>query len=84
MSEINLNNEFERDAKVKIFTEHDRLRLAKQVLLCIFIFTGVICAAFWYCPENKAAQQMFELIKIGVLPLITLVISFYFPSSKGN
>ncbi len=81
---INLNYEFDSSAKVKLFTEHDRLLLAKQVLIFIFIFTAIICIAYGYCPENKAVQQMFELIKIGVLPLITLVISFYFPNSKGN
>lgn len=31
--------------------------------------------------DNKALAAMFELAKIGVLPLMTLVVSFYFPKS---
>jgi hypothetical protein len=31
-------------------------------------------------PENKALQQIFELIKIGALPIVTLLITFYFPN----
>lgn len=67
---------------VRVIDEGDRLRFAKQVLL----FVGVVCvlvfAAYVVYPDNQALASIFELIKIGLLPLITLVISFYFP--KGD
>ncbi|MDD9815058.1 MAG: hypothetical protein OXU31_03615, partial [Gammaproteobacteria bacterium] len=57
----------------------DRLRFAKQALcvlalICIGVFIGY--ARF---PDNSALIAIFELVKIGVLPLVTLVVSFYFP-----
>ena len=67
---------------LRVINEGDRLRFAKQVLL----FVGVVCvlvfAAYAFRPDNKALSSIFELIKIGLLPLITLVVSFYFP--KGD
>ena len=67
---------------LRVINEGDRLRFAKQVLL----FVGVVCvlvfAAYVVYPDNQALASIFELIKIGLLPLITLVISFYFP--KGD
>lgn len=63
-------------------TERDRLGFAKWILLwlaaiCIGVFVG-----YGMFPENKAMPEIFELVKIGALPLITLVISFYFPSKN--
>ena len=56
-----------------------RLKLARQLLLSI----GVLTLGFfaWYArdPENSALRAIFELFKIGVLPLITLIVTFYFP-----
>lgn len=58
--------------------ETDRLKLARQLLLSL----GVLTVGFftWYAmaPENTALQAIFELFKIGVLPLVTLIVSFYF------
>ena len=66
---------------LRVISEGDRLRFAKQVLL----FVGVVCvlvfAAYAFRPENKALSSIFELIKIGLLPLVTLVITFYFPKA---
>ena len=65
--------------------ETDRLLFAKQVLLFIFIFsiTIVFLAAFF--PDNRLIEEMVDIIKIGALPLITLIVSFYFPQSiKDN
>ena len=79
---IDLNDVFSKDSQVKI-DEGERLKFAKQVLFWIgFICTGVfISYGIW--PDNKALSSIFELIKIGALPLITLVISFYFPNSNN-
>lgn len=61
----------------------DRLKFAKQILVVL----GVICVGVFACyvllPENKGIKAIFELIKIGALPLITLVISFYFPNANN-
>ena len=66
---------------LRVINEGERLRFAKQVLL----FVGAVCvlvfAAYAFRPENKALSSIFELIKIGILPLVTLVVSFYFPKS---
>lgn len=80
---IDLNDVFSKDSQVNI-SEGERLKFAKQVLFWIaFICSGVfISYGVW--PENKALASMFELIKIGALPLITLVISFYFPNSNNK
>ncbi|HBC7422542.1 TPA: hypothetical protein KEY88_005317 [Serratia marcescens] len=61
--------------------EGDRLRFAKQILLCIFLTCLAVFAAHAYWDKNEALTQIFEFLKIGALPLITLVISFYFPNS---
>lgn len=41
-----------------------------------------IMAAHGRWPDNKGFSDSFELIKIGTLPLVTLVIGFYFPKTK--
>ena len=78
-TDINITDIVSKD--LQVINEGDRLRFAKQVLL----FVGVVCvlvfAAYALRPENKALSSIFELIKIGLLPLITLVISFYFPKA---
>ena len=62
--------------------EGDRLLLARQTLLCLLVVALFSFGAYVLAPENKGAQQVFEFVKIGVLPLVTLVIGFYFPSQK--
>jgi hypothetical protein len=58
----------------------DRLRFAKQILFGLaLICTGIIAGYAGY-PDNKALTQLSELVKIGALPIVTLVISFYFPN----
>lgn len=66
--------------QVLVFDEMERLRLARQVLCGIFaVSVGVFAAhAYW------ALSQAFELVKIGALPLVTLVVSFYFPNSAAR
>nr|VFK65837.1 MAG: hypothetical protein BECKUNK1418G_GA0071005_107113 [Candidatus Kentron sp. UNK]VFK71574.1 MAG: hypothetical protein BECKUNK1418H_GA0071006_107213 [Candidatus Kentron sp. UNK] len=59
----------------------ERLRFARQILLglaviCVAVFVGYA----WY-PGNKALIAIFELVKIGILPLATLIVAFYFPKS---
>lgn len=64
--------------EVRSIPETDRLKLARQLLLSL----GGLTVGFftWYAmaPENTALQAIFELFKIGVLPLVTLIVSFYF------
>lgn len=55
-----------------------RLKLAGRILLGIAII-GIGAGSFYgMFPENVAATNIFELVKIGLLPLATLVVSFYF------
>lgn len=58
-----------------------RLRLARQILFHVYLFCLLAVGAFLIAPESKAAAAIFEFVKIGVLPLVTLVIGFYFPNS---
>ena len=65
--------------------ETDRLLFAKQVLLFIFIFCLIVVVLAAWHPDNNLIEQIVDLIKIGALPLITLIVSFYFPQSvKDN
>lgn len=68
-------------ASVVRFHEGHRLQFAKQILLFLFMLCMVVIIGYGLAPENQAWEKMFELVKIGALPLVTLVIGFYFPSS---
>ncbi len=72
--------EFSPDSSIDI-SGADRLRLVRQVLFYLAIICTGVFIAYGRYPDNTALQAMFELIKIGALPLVTLVISFYFPSA---
>ncbi|AOE99743.1 hypothetical protein SMQE08_21530 [Serratia marcescens] len=67
-----------------VFDEMERLRLARQVLCGIFAVSVGVFAAHAYWDKNEALNQVFELVKIGALPLVTLVVSFYFPNSAAR
>lgn len=72
-----------KDSKgVSIINEGERLSFARHLLLGLaMICTGVFVAHGMY-PDNSGVSQIFELVKIGALPLVTLVVSFYFPNSS--
>lgn len=63
---------------VKPIREADRLRLAQWLLGFLGLLTVGIFIAYAKHPKNDALRAIFELFKIGVLPLITLIVSFYF------
>jgi hypothetical protein len=67
-----------------VFDEMERLRLARQVLCGIFVISVGVFVAHAYWDQNESIRQVFELLKIGALPLATLVISFYFPNSHAR
>ena len=60
-------------------TGGERLRFAKQVLLVLGGGSALVFTAYALFPDNQALASIFELVKIGLLPLVTLVVSFYFP-----
>lgn len=62
--------------------EGDRLKFARQILAALFFFVILIVVLAVMQPENKALDNIFEWAKFGVLPLVTLVIGFYFPNRK--
>ena len=66
---------------VDVVTEGERLRFAKQLLVSVGVVSVLIFAAYALYPANQALAGIFELIKIGLLPLVTLVVSFYFPKA---
>jgi len=63
--------------EVKI-SESDRLRFARQVVLGLAIISSAVMTGYACYPDNKALAALTEIIKIGALPMATLVISFYF------
>jgi hypothetical protein len=62
--------------------EGDRLTFAQQILGGLFVVSLLVIGGYAFNPDNKAWAEIFELIKVGPLPLVTLVIGFYFPSSN--
>jgi hypothetical protein len=58
----------------------DRLRFAKQILFGLALICSGVIVGYACYPDNKALAQISELVKIGALPIVTLVISFYFPN----
>jgi hypothetical protein len=62
--------------------ETERMKFGKQILFYIFIICAGVIIGYSMNPDNKALINVFEMIKIGVLPLVTFVIAFYFPSNK--
>jgi len=79
---IDLNAVFSSASRVGL-DEGDRLKLAKQVLLWLGVICSGVFIAYGMYPANTALSSIFELIKIGALPLVTLVVSFYFPNSNN-
>lgn len=80
---LNIARYFKAEGSIKL-NESDRLRFARQVLLGIALLCGAVIAAYACAPENPALVQIFELVKIGALPIVTLVISFYFPNNSAK
>lgn len=69
---------------VEEVTGMDRLNFARTILFFLFLITLMVFGCYILAPENKGAAAVFELVKVGVLPLVTLVIGFYFPSSNSK
>lgn len=78
--DVDIDNVFSSVGGVAL-SEDERLRFARQVLLGLAIITVGVLIAHGALPNNQGISGIFELIKIGVLPLVTLVVSFYFPNS---
>lgn len=68
---------FQRERGVAL-NESDRLRFARQVVLGLAIISSAVMAGYACYPDNTALAALTEIIKIGALPMATLVISFYF------
>lgn len=77
--ELDNQSYFGSAVEVKI-NARDRLRFAKQILLGLALMTLAVFIAYAAMPANPAMAQIFELTKIGVFPLVTLAIAFYFPN----
>lgn len=80
--DINIKGVFGESSSVKI-DEGDRLKFGKNILIGLFIISLLVISVYMAYPDDKATGEVFEFLKIGVLPLVTLVISFYFPSKSG-
>jgi hypothetical protein len=79
--DIDLSTVFNEPGGVTV-NEGDRLRFARQVLFWLALICVGVFVAYGFYPDNKGIGQIFEVIKIGALPLVTLVISFYFPNGS--
>lgn len=79
-SDIDLTRVFNSPLGV-VIPESARLRLARQILFYLFLLCIGVFIAYVLLPDSPAAAQIFELVKIGALTLVTLVVSFYFPNT---
>jgi len=77
----NIESFFNENSEVKI-SENDRLEFAKQSLFFLWLTCAGVVACYIMLPDNEAVKAVFELVKIGALPLITLVFTFYFPNKN--
>ena len=80
-AERDINERLEKNSVVRL-DELERLRFAKQVMLVLGIICVFVFASYAYSPQNEALGHIFELVKISVPPLLTLVVSFYFPNRR--
>ncbi|GEM_PF-549396 len=78
--DININDAM-TPGTIYVVAENDRLKFARQVLTVLCSMIVAVFCAYAYWEKNEAIKQIFEFVKIGALPLITLIISFYFPNS---
>ncbi|CDG85338.1 hypothetical protein GJA_4734 [Janthinobacterium agaricidamnosum NBRC 102515 = DSM 9628] len=84
MPDINVGQELGLVNDVKEVTGTDRLKFARQILFYLFLTCLLVFGAYILQPDNKGTAEIFELVKVGVLPLVTLVIGFYFPNSNSK
>ncbi|MYN38362.1 hypothetical protein GTP55_03145 [Duganella sp. FT109W] len=77
--EVDLFDIFPRSPEPAI-NERDRLIFAKQLTAGLALISSAIMAGYACYPDNQALAALIEIIKIGMLPMATLVISFYFTS----
>jgi hypothetical protein len=80
-NDVDLAKVFSKPDGVSI-NEGERLRFARQVLFWLAMICIGVFIAHGYDSKNEGINQIFELVKIGALPLVTLVVSFYFPNSS--
>lgn len=78
--DVNLDSVFAKESVA--ISEHDRLELARQVLFGLGFISLLVFVGCALLPESRALETILELVKIGVLPLATLVISFYFSERR--
>lgn len=58
-----------------------RFGLASYMLLAIFVLC--VCIFYFYAhdPDNVALKEMFEFVKVSMMPLVVLIVSFYFKNN---
>lgn len=66
------------EESVTLVDECQRLQLAGRILLVLSLIAIGVFIGYAFYPNNTALKNIFELVKIGLLPLATLVVSFYF------
>lgn len=62
----------------------ERLQLAREILVGLALFCAFILVGYGFNPASEAFKAMFELVKIGALPVLPLVLSFYFPHAHRH
>ncbi len=71
--------------------EERRYRLARSVLMVIAACFVAVSSAYWYSSGGRAteddlrfgmAKDLFEFVKVGLLPLAAGIIAYYFQTSE--
>ena len=68
---------------LRSLSETQRLRFAGRVLAVLAILAVAGGSAHVFL-DNGATAAIFEFVKIGLLPLAVLIVSFYFPKEGSN
>ncbi len=75
---LHYSEDYIPDPKEYPVTEQDILKFAKQILFFTFV-------AFLLCLVGGVIfkiQVLFEIIKMGILPLVALIIGYYFGANR--
>ena len=74
---------FGTNEKASAIDEVARLKFAGRILFASFVMAAAVFVTYVWLEKSEAIKHIFELVKVGLLPLATLVVSFYFTKTNS-
>ena len=71
-------------SRLSPLSPRERLLFARQVLFALALIALIIAVLYINSGEEGAAAAVFEFVKVGLLPLAVLIVSFYFPREQTD